>query len=452
MKIIIIGCGKIGTTLAQRLCAENHDVVLVDTAAKALQAVPEQIDALRITGNGASIFTQQEAGVNDADILVAVTGADEVNLLCCLIAQKAGHCQTIARVRNPVYSDELDFIKAKLGISMIINPELAAATEIARLLRFPSAIKLDTFANDAVELLTFRIQPEFGLNGMTVAQMAAKYKSDVLICGVARDQDVFIPNGDFRLADRDKVSIAASPQNAQSFFKSIGLKTNQVRSCMIVGGGTVAYYLAKQLRETKVAVKIVEQKPERASWLNDELDDVMILNADGTDIQLLQQEGLARTEALVTLTNMDEENILLSMSAKEVTAAKLVTKVNRTGFDHLVEKLDLGSVIYPKNITADYIVQYVRSMQNASGSNVETVRHILEEQAEALEFSILERSAVTGVPLSQLRLRSNLLLAGIFRGGRFRIPRGQDTIEVGDTVLVVTTHQGLGDIQDILRR
>ncbi len=452
MNIIIIGCGKVGLTLAELLAAEKHDVVLVDESSQRLSSVPEEIDALRILGNGASINTQIEAGIETADILIAVTGSDELNLLCCLIAKKAGHCHTIARVRNPIYNKELDFIKVKLGISMIINPELTAAIEISRLLRFPSAIKIDTFAKGRVELLKFRIRSEFGLDGMPINQIAGHPNTNILICAVERGDDIFIPGGDFILRNNDLLSIMASPQNAAAFFHRIGFKTNQVKNAMIVGGGKIGYYTAKLLLEMNIDVRIVENDRDRCEELSLLLPDATIICGDGTDKQLLMEEGLPEAEAFVTLTGLDEENILLSLFAQANSHAKLITKVTKIAFTEIINNLDIGSVIYPKHLTADYILQYVRAMSNSIGSNVETLYQILDNRAEALEFAIHETSDVTDIPLSDLTLKSNLLIGSINRGGKTWIPRGQDTIQVGDTVIIVTTQKGLGDIRDILKR
>lgn len=452
MNIIIIGCGKVGLTLAELLAAEKHDVVLVDESSQKLSSVPEEIDALRILGNGASINTQIEAGIETADILIAVTGSDELNLLCCLIAKKAGHCHTIARVRNPIYNKELDFIKVKLGISMIINPELTAAIEISRLLRFPSAIKIDTFAKGRVELLKFRIRSEFGLDGMPINQIAGHPNTNILICAVERGDDIFIPGGDFILRNNDLLSIMASPQNAVAFFHRIGFKTNQVKNAMIVGGGKIGYYTAKLLLDMNIDVRIVENDRDRCEELSLLLPDATIICGDGTDKQLLMEEGLPQAEAFVTLTGLDEENILLSLFAQANSHAKLITKVTKIAFTEIINNLDIGSVIYPKHLTADYILQYVRAMSNSIGSNVETLYQILDNRAEALEFAIHETSDVTDIPLSDLTLKSNLLIGSINRGGKTWIPRGQDMIQVGDTVIIVTTQKGLGDIRDILKR
>ena len=404
-----------------------------------------------VLGNASSINTLLDAGIETADILIAVTGSDELNLLCCLIAKKVSKCHTIARVRNPVYGKEIGFIKERLGISMIINPEQAAAIEISRLLRFPSAIKIDTFAKGRVELLKFKVKPEFHLDQMTVMEVAERYKNSILICAVERGDEVYIPSGNFVLKDNDIISIIASPVNSALFFKRIGIHTHQVKSTMIVGGSTISYYLAKLLLAMKIRVLIVEANKDRCEQLSELLPDATIINGDGTDKNLLLEEGLTRVESFVTLTNLDEENILLALFAKKNSNAKLVSKVNRIAFDDIIEGLDIGSVIYPKYLTADYILQYVRAMQNSIGSNVETLYQILDNKAEALEFSVHEDCPFLNTPLADLDIRNNLLVTCINRNGKITIPRGQDSIQLGDTVIVVTTVKGLHDIKDILK-
>ncbi len=383
MHIIIVGCGKVGRTLAEQLQEEETDLTLIDTNADNIENLTEDIDAMGIVGNGASINTLMEAGVDSADILIAVTASDELNLLCCLIAQKTGHCQTIARVRNPIYSKEIGFIKERLGLSMIINPELTAAREISRLLRFPAAIKIDPFSKGRVELLKFKVLPEFGLDGMSISQITDKYKCDILFCAIEGKTQLSIPGGNHLIHNGDFVSIIATPQNTAQFFKKIGLKTHQVHNTLIIGGGTISYYLAKALSDLRINVKIIEQNKDRCEYLSEVLPDTTIINGDGTDRSLLMEEGLTTVESFVTLTNMDEENIFLSLLAKSLTPAKLVAKVNRLPYKDVIDDLDIGSVIYPKYITSDSILRYVRAMQNTIGSNVETLYHILDNQAEA---------------------------------------------------------------------
>lgn len=452
MQIIIVGCGKVGRTLAERLSAEDHNLILVDLSAERLRPVTDALDVMGVVGNGASIQVLMDAGIEQADLLIAVTASDELNLLCCLIAKRAsGGCQTIARVRNPLYNQEIGFIKEQLGISMVINPELTAANEIARLLRFPSAIKIDSFAKGRAELLTLKLRPEFGLDGESVVKMVTRLRSRVLVCAVERGDEVFIPNGSFVLHDGDSISILATPQDAAAFFQKLGVEAREIHNTLIVGGGTIAVYLTRKLMEMGIDVHIVEIKPERCEVLTRELPKATILEGDGTDQELLLSEGLERADAFVAITNMDEENLLLALFAKRHSRAKLVAKVNRIAFDDVIDSLDLGSVIYPKYLTANYIVQYVRAMQNSIGSNVETLYKILDNRAEALEFKVRTESEVTSKPLIDLDLKKNLLVCCISRKGKVIYPRGQDQIQVGDSVIVVTTARGFRDIRDILR-
>ena len=450
MHIIIVGCGKVGRTLADQLQEEDTDLTLIDTDPDVINDLTEDIDAMGIVGNGASINTLMEAGVKTADIMIAVTASDELNLLCCLIAQKTGHCQTIARVRNPIYSKEISFIKERLGLSMIINPELATAREISRLLRFPAAIKIDPFSRGRVELLKFKVLPEFGLDGMSISQITDKYRCDILFCAIESKTTLSIPGGDHLVHNGDFVSIIATPKNTAQFFKKIGLKTHQVKNTLIIGGGTISYYLAKTLSDLKINVKIIDKNKERCEDLVHKLPDATIICGDGTDRSLLLEEGLSTVESFVTLTNMDEENIFLSLSAKNLTQAKLIAKVNRLPYKDVIDDLDIGSVIYPKYITSDSILRYLRAMQNTIGSNVETLYHVLDNQPEPLDFIIRDESPVVGIPLADLNLKPNLLVCCLTREGSVRIPQAQQSIQIRHNVIIVTTHKGLRDIRDIL--
>ena len=451
MKIIIIGCGKVGRTLTEQLATEAHNITVIDTNPKKIQEVTEDLDVLGITGNGASISTLQEAGVEQADILISVTGSDELNLLCCLMAKKNAKCHTIARVRNPLYNKEIRFIREQLGISMIINPELTTAREILKVLKFPSAIKVDTFAKGRVELLKFHIPADSVLHNMQVLEVSAQLHCNVLICAVERENDVMIPDGRFRMQAGDKISFIGSPEEAAKFFRQININTTAIGSAMFVGGGKITYYLAKLLENTKIKIKIIEQDLNRCNELSELLPKALIIHGDGSDQKLLLEEGLTQTEAFCSLTGFDEENIMLSLYAASMTTAKLVTKINRIAFEDVIQKMNLGSIIYPKLITADNILQYVRAMQNSMGSNVETLYKIVANKAEALEFRVGKDSPVAGVPLEKLSFKDNLLIACINRNGKIITPRGKDTIETGDTVIVVTTHSGLKDLKDILK-
>ncbi|ANU44505.1 Trk system potassium transport protein TrkA [Enterocloster clostridioformis] len=450
MKIIIVGCGKVGTTLAEQLNRENHDITLIDCDSEALQSISDSTDVMSVTGNGAVYQVQMEAGIKEADLLIATTNSDELNMLCCLIAKKAGNCHTIARIRNPEYSAEINYIREELNLSLAINPELAAAREIARLLRFPNAIKIELFSKGRIELLKFLIPKESILDRMKVMDVVSRLKSNVLICAVERGDDVVIPDGNFEMRGGDKMSFIAPHADCADFFRKAGIENNTVNSAMFVGGGKLTVYLAKALADTKIKIKIIEQDEERCRILSEILPHAMIIHGDGSDQKLLLEEGICQTEAFASLTGFDEENILLSLYAASQSGAKLITKVNKIAFENVINSLNLGSVIYPKMLTADIILQYVRAMQNSMGSNIETLYKIVADKAEALEFRVRGDSPVLGIPLEKLRTRNNLLVACINRNGRIIMPRGKDTLEAGDTVIIVTTHTGLNDLKDIL--
>ena len=375
MNIIIAGCGKVGRALAEQLSREKHDITVIDRKPEAIQQITNVADVRGVVGNGASFEIQMDAGIDTADLMIAVTDADEVNLLCCLIAKKAGGCQTIARVRNPVYHHEIHHIKDELGLSMVINPEWAAAMEMARLLRFPSAIDIDTFANGRIELLRFQLEEQNPLCNNKIKDLHMLSRCEVLICIVERGNEVLIPSGEVELKAGDMISVVASPVNASRFFKTIGIETNQVKNTMIIGGGKISFYLAKRLLEMGIQVKIIEKDRDACERLCEILPKAMIINGDGTDRELLAEEGLAKAEGFAALTNMDEENVMLALYAKSMSKAKKITKVNRNTFDTIIGSLNIGSLIYPKHITSETILQYVRAMQNSIGSNVETQRH-----------------------------------------------------------------------------
>ena len=451
MNIIVVGCGKVGQALIEELSREEeHNLTAIDLKAEIIEELTGSFDVMGVVGSGASLDTLVDAGIENADILIAVTASDELNLLTCLIASKRGNCQTIARVRNPEYGKELHLFKEDLGLAMIINPEQTAANEIARALRFPSAIQIDTFAKGRIEILKFRIPTNSVLDNMPIKDMRQKLGVDVLVCGVERQSDAYIPGGDFVLKSNDLVSIVASIEGCSAFFKKIGVKTNRVKNTMIVGGGETAYYLANRLIKTGVNVKIIEKNLERCNELCELLPKATIIHGDGTNNRVLLEEGLEYAESFVALTNIDEENILLSLFAKTKTNGKLVTKINRIAYDNVINNLDLDTTVYPKHITAEYIIRFVRAKNNSIGSNIETMHQILDGKAEALEFRIAKGAAVTNIPLVELELKKNTLLACINREGKIIIPRGQDVILPGDTVIVVTTNTGFDDINDIL--
>ena len=451
MNIIIVGCGKVGRTLAEQLNEEDNNVTVVDLSRAKVNEATRRSDLLGVVGNGATYAVQKAAGIDTADLLIAVTGSDELNLLCCVTAKRSAGCQTIARLKNPDYFAEAPHLKNELGLAMVTNPEQAAAAEIARVLRFPSAIQIETFARGRVELLKFRLPPLSRLVGLSVKDVVGKLHCDVLICTVERDDEAHIAGADLVFEKNDVISLVASPKSAADFFRLIGINTQSVRSVMIAGGGEITHYLSEMLLRYGMDVKVIEEKHERCESLSREFPDVTVIEGDATEKELLLEEGIATKDAFVALTNLDEENILLSLYAKSCGTKKQVTKINRIDFDDVIRRLDLDSIICPKNVTAGAIVRYVRAMKRSIGSKVEALYNVIQGKVEASEFTVTEPSRITGVPLSQLKFKKNVLVASILRDGTVLIPRGNDTIEPGDSVIIVSEVMGLSDITDVLR-
>lgn len=450
MNIIIVGCGKVGQTLAAQLNEEGNNITVVDTDGALVGRIASHLDVMGVTGNGATHAVQAEAGVRNADLLIAVTGSDELNMLCCLLAHKESRCKTIARIKKPEYSKDIRFLQEELGLAMVINPEQAAAAEIARVLRFPSAIKIDTFAKGRVELLKFRMPDGSPLVGKSVKEIVSKLGCDVLICTVERGDEAMIANGDLVFAERDVISLVASPRNAADFFRKIGYRMRSVKDVMIAGGGEIAHYLTETLRRAGIAVKIIEKNPQVCDELCARWSDVTVVCGDASDQELLLEENITEAGAFVALTSIDEENILLSLFAKSAGHGKVITKINRIDFASVISHLELDSTIYPKHITADQILRYARAAANTVGSNMETLYHVIPGKVEAAEFIVSDASAVTGVPLMELRCKAGVLVAAITRDGNVIIPRGKDTIRVGDAVVIVSSDLSLHNLTDIL--
>lgn len=450
MKIIIAGCGKVGYTLAEQLSEEGHEITIIDPREEKLNQLLSVLDVQGVQGNATIFRTQSEAGIKESDLLIAVTGQDEINLLTCLIAKKFGNCNTIARVRNPEYNSEIKYLRRELGLSMAINPEYACAMNIAQLLEVPSALDIFSFAKTRINLIKLPVPDNSVLHSMSVYDFSNRISESTLICAVERDHDVIIPDGNTVLQRGDNMFVIVPPRDIHSLLSKIGIKVKPIKSVMIIGGGTIAYYLAKHLENTRLQVKIVDKDLKRCEKLSSLLPKAMIINGDATNRELLLEEGIDETEAFVSLTNMDEENLVLSLFANKVSNAKIITKVDKVDFEEVIDELPIGTIACPKNITAKSILQHVRAMQNSLGSNVETLYRILDDKVEALEFSIKQESKVTGIPLMNLKTKKNLLVCAIVRNGKIITPSGKDTINNGDTVIIVTTNRGLKDITDIL--
>lgn len=451
LKIIIVGCGKVGSTLVEQLVLEGHDITVIDTNTTKIEELTNLYDIMGLAGNGASYSVQIEAGIENTDLLIAVTGSDELNLLCCTIAKQVGNCAAIARVRNPDYSKEVGYLREKLGLAMIINPEMEAALEIARILYLPTALEVNPFAHGQAELIQFKIPEGNLLDGITLAQLSAKVPNKVLVCAIERDGKVVIPSGMSEMRAGDVISFVAPRVAVKNFMQNISVKNTKVKNTMIIGGGKAAYYLASRLLHMGISVKIIEQDRKRCEELSVLLPKAIIINGDGTDAELLKEEGIDSVESFVPLTGMDEENIMLTLHARQLSDAKVITKINRLAFKNVISELNLGSVIYPRLITSESIIAYVRAKKASMDSNLETLYHLFDGRVEALEFSIDEASKVTDIPLMNLKLKEQVLVAFINRNGQIILPSGQDSIQVGDTVMIVTTHHGFDEIEDILR-
>ena len=451
LKIIIIGCGKVGRTLVEQLSQEGHDITIIDKNRERISQLANLYDVMGLVGNGASYNIQKEAGIGNADLIIAVTGSDELNLLCCTIATQVGNCAAIARVRTPDYSQEADYLREKLGLALIINPEYEAARDMARILYLPSSLEVTEFAHGQAELIKYAIPENSPMDGIAIKDLGHKLKANILIGAIERDNDVFIPSGDFILKKGDKLSFVGAHKQAKEFFSHLGLNSHSVKSTMIIGGGKAAYYLAKELLSHGIRVKIIENDFNRCEELSILLPEAIIINGDATDQTLLREEGIETTQSFVPLTGIDEENIMLTLYAKQVSNAKVITKINRITFTNVINSLDLGSVIYPKYITSEAIIAYVRAKKASMHSNIETLYHMYDSRVEAIEFFVSEKSAVTDVPLKDLTLKDNLLLCFINRNGRIIIPSGNDSIQKNDTVMIITKHTGFNQIQDILK-
>ena len=451
LKIIIVGCGKVGANLVDQLSKEGHDITVIDKKAEKIQDITNTYDVMGLVGNGASYSTQMEAGIEETDLIIAVTDSDELNLLCCTVAKRVGKCAAIARVRTPDYSEETGYLREQLGLALIINPELEAAREVARILYLPTALEVNSFAHGQAELVKFKVPEGNLLNGLSLAYLGKNITNDILICAVERNGEVYMPNGDFVLQSGDVVSFVSERHIARDFLKQIGLATRQVKDTMIIGASKAAYYLAKELLNMGISVKIIEKEKENCESLSVKLPKAIIINGDGTDPDILKEEGIETVQSFIPLTGIDEENIMLTLYAKQVSKAKVVTKINRVNYKQVINNLDLGSLVYPKYITSEAIIAYVRAKKNSMGSNIETIYHMFDSRVEAIEFIVEENSKVSGVPIKDLKLKKDVLISFINHNGHIIIPTGNDEIEDGDTVMIVTKNTGFTGIDDIVR-
>lgn len=451
MNIVINGYGKIGSTLSQLLVNEGHNVTVVDNDPVALERAENTQDILVVGGNGATAEVQLSAGVNKADILISTTPYDELNMMCCLIAKKLGAKKTISRVRNPDYYKQVDLIKEDLGLSMVINPEILTANEIRRVLIFPSADKVEVFEKGKVELVEHKLEEGSMIANLSLIEIYKRTKIKFLICAVVRNDQIFIPSGDFILHEGDRIHLAASHKDIEKFFRANGSMKDKAKTVMIVGGGRICHYLASQLTNIGMRVKIIDRDLKRCEELCELLPKAVVIHGNGSDQDLLTEEGLADADGFIALTGYDEENILMSLFAKANSQAKVVTKVNGDNFINLASQLGLDCLISPKHITSSNVLSYVRSLKNTSESNIESMYHLVKNQVEAVEFKIRENiPEIVGVPIKDFRLKKDILICAIIRKRETIIPGGDDVIMLGDSVVIVSKEHHFSDIRGIL--
>ncbi|WP_151076316.1 Trk system potassium transporter TrkA [Flintibacter sp. KGMB00164] len=450
MKIIIIGTGKVGFSLAEQLLNEKHDITIVDTQDSALRRATDALDIMSVKGNGVSTDTLREAGAEDADLLVAATNSDEVNMVCCLTAKHLGAKYTIARIRNPEYNLGLHELKKNMGIDMVINPENATAVEISRLLRFPSAANIETFCRGRVELMGFRLQEGDFLVNQPLHALSAQVKQlSLLVCAVDRDGEVTIPNGSFVPQVGDKLYLIGRPTSLDQFFRLLGRYSPKVKTVFIVGGGKISVYLTAILEKMKMRVKIVELSEKRCRLVSEMMPRTTVICGDGTDQELLESERMSAADAFVALTDRDEDNLIISLYAMQQGMHKVVTKCNRQNYTGIARAVGLDSVISPKLITAAQILQLVRGMQNSQGSVMNTLYRIADGKTEAMEFTVGSSTRHLNVPLRDLHLHKGILIAVIMRDGEIIIPEGSSCIQEGDSVIIISRDRPIQDLNDI---
>ena len=454
MKIVIVGLGKVGRALTQQLTADRHDIVVIDRKPDLVEDIVNIHDVRGVCGNGACYEVQAEAFESGADLLIAATDSDEINILACLVAKKLNTRHTIARIRNPEYEQQLRFMRKELGLSMVINPEKATAREISRVLRFPNAIKLEQFSKQRFELVEYRLGPGNPLEGLQLSDLYRSMRVKMLICAVARGKQITIPSGSFTLQVGDTIYLTATPQELEQFFRRLGLFKARATNVMIVGASRMAYYLVKELSDMSMHVTMIDSNLARCQEMSERLPGTLMIHGDGADDELLAEEGLAEMDAFVALTGLDETNIILAMYASRLTDCKVVAKINRQSFaDIVTEKGLVDSLVSAGAVTTELIVQYVRAMQNSQATNVRTLHRLVGGKVEALEFGVTADVSFAGIPLRDLKLKKDLLVAGIIReNGETLIPSGNDFFRPGDDVIIVTTNTDLTDLRDIVAK
>lgn len=451
MRIVIVGDGKVGYALTENLSGEENDVVVIDSNKSVLLEVEDEFDVQVVHGNGVSLEVQRAAEVGASNLLIAATSADELNLLCCMIARKLGCPHTIARVRNPIYAADFFLLKDELGLSMMVNPDASCSDEVFRLLQFPSFLQRDTFAKGRAEIVEIELRPGSPLIGNTLSDIDVIARAEVLVCAVSRGGDVYVPDGSFQFEEKDRISVAARSLDLARLVRSLGLSARRIRNVMIIGGGSrIAGYLTPQLIKAGVGVTLIDHSPDKCEQLAQEFSKATVILGDGSNRRVLDAEGIKHMDAVVTLTNIDEENLIISMYADHVGVPKVITKINRTEYREIFADRGIGRVVCPKELCTNDIVRYVRAMRNRTGGEVIALHRIVNGGMEALEFRATSATRHLGMTLAEMELRPGILVACINRSGKVIIPQGSDTINAGDTVIIVThADRDISDLNEI---
>ena len=450
MKIVIIGAGKISRAIIRHATAEGHEVIVVDTNSSVIEEVVDEFDCMGLVGNGLLTEIQMQAGVSKSDVVIAATRSDETNMLACFFAKKLGAKSTIARIRDYEFSKQINMLRGSLGINMTINPELESAREIARIMNFPNALKIESFGQGNVDLVEFFVPENSPLVGQTLFELNKRNQLNVLVCAVQRGDIIFIPKGQFKIQAKDRIHITCERSESRRFTEKLGATQSRIKRVLIIGGGGISVYLAEELLFNNFDVKIIDNDPKRCLELSEHLPKAKIICGDGTDQKVLSEEGIDTSDAIVCLTGNDEENIIISLYANTRKVKKIVTKINKVSYGELMESVEMASIVYPKEITANQILSYIRATTNSRGSQIKKLYKLLNDMIEVLEFEASENSKMLNVALRDLKLKDNILIAGIIRSGEYILPMGSTTIKDKDRVIIVTNNRTLNDMDDCL--
>ncbi len=453
MNAVIVGCGKVGSELAKTLVNDGHNVSIIDNSQRSLDSISEELDVMTILGNGTNLDLLKEAGVENADIFIAVSTSDEINLLSCMIAKQFSKCETIARVRDPIYFRQANFFKAKLGLSRVINPEFLAASEIYNILQFPALSRIDMFEGTNVVISTMHVTRDYKMVGKSLQRIRQETPDiKALVCAAVRGDEVIIPRGDFTVCEGDDITMVATRSDIRAFIKAEGIPNMPAENIMIVGGGTIAYYLTEKLLSRGRNVRLIDRDEKKCVDFSERFEDCEVIKGDGTDRKFIMKHGLSMADAFVPLTGIDEENIVIATYAKNASKAKIITKVTRTDMSDLIQTLALDSVVFPKMMCADIISQYVRAKNAGAGGNVATLFRYLDNRIEIAEYKATSEFKYLNVPFMELNLKKDLIVAGLIRSGEFIVPSGKNMIKENDSVIIVTTNKGITSLEGIVAK